>query len=132
MKAAETDEPGQKELAIRETPIPQIIDSSQRRSVDPQMAGTKPFERKLPGDQSLSVTGFENYELPGFDLLDEVEVEAEAADHDELIAIQRTIVDTLKAFQIDVTAGDITRGPTITRYEIYPLHRSPRFQNFPA
>ena len=120
MKAAETDEPGQKELAIRETPIPQIIDSSQRRSVDPQMAGTKPFERKNPGHQSLSVTGFENYELPGFDLLDEVEVEAEAADHDELIAIQRTIVDTLKAFQIDVTAGDITRGPTITRYEIYP------------
>ncbi len=120
MKAAETDEPGQKELAIRETPVPQIIDSSQRRSVDPQMAGTKPFERKNPGHQSLSVTGFENYELPGFDLLDEVEVEAEAADHDELIAIQRTIVDTLKAFQIDVTAGDITRGPTITRYEIYP------------
>ncbi len=120
MKAAETDEPGQKELAIRETPTPQIIDSSQRRSVDPQMAGTKPFERKRPSHQSLSVTGFEDYELPGFDLLDEVEVEAEAADHDELISIQRTIVDTLKAFQIDVTAGDITRGPTITRYEIYP------------
>jgi S-DNA-T family DNA segregation ATPase FtsK/SpoIIIE len=29
-------------------------------------------------------------------------------------------VDTLKAFGIDVTPGDITRGPTITRYEIYP------------
>jgi S-DNA-T family DNA segregation ATPase FtsK/SpoIIIE len=34
--------------------------------------------------------------------------------------IQRNIIDTLKSFGIDVTPGDITRGPTITRYEIYP------------
>lgn len=120
LKAAETDEPGQKELAIREIPVPQIIDASQRRSSGQMEAGAKPFERKKPGHQSLSVSGFEDYELPGFDLLDAVEVEAEAANHDELIEIQATIVDTLKAFGIEVTPGDITRGPTITRYEIYP------------
>lgn len=120
LKDAETDTPGQKELPIRETPLPQIIDASQRRAVEQMEFGSKPFERKKPGHQSLSVTGFEDYELPGFDLLDAVEEEAEAANHDELIAIQTTIVDTLKAFGIDVTPGDITRGPTITRYEIYP------------
>jgi len=120
LKADETEEPGQKELAIRETPAPQIIDSSQRRSVGQMEPGSRPFERKKASHQSLSVTGFENYELPGFDLLDAVEEEAEAADHDELISIQSTIVDTLKAFGIDVIPGDITRGPTITRYEIYP------------
>ncbi len=117
---AEKDAPIQKELDIRETPAPQIIDSSQRRNVGPTAAGARPFERKTQTHTSLSVTGFEDYELPGFDLLDAVEVEAEAANHDELIGIQKTIVDTLKAFQIDVTAGDITKGPTITRYEIYP------------
>lgn len=120
LKEAETDEPGQKELPIRETPTPQIIDSSQRRATNGVAAGEKPFERKRPSHQSLSVTGFENYELPGFDLLDEVEVETEAADHGELLAVQTTIVETLHAFGIDVTPGDITRGPTITRYEIYP------------
>jgi S-DNA-T family DNA segregation ATPase FtsK/SpoIIIE len=120
LKDAETDTPGQKELPIRETPLPQIIDASQRRSMEQMEFGSKPFERKKTGHQSLSVTGFEDYELPGFDLLDAVEEEAEAADHDELISIQSTIVDTLKAFGIDVTPGDITRGPTITRYEIYP------------
>ncbi len=120
LKAAETDEPGQKELPIRETPVPQIIDASQRRSTGQIEAGSKPFERKKSSHQSLSVSGFEDYELPGFDLLDAVEVEEEAANHDELIEIQTTIVDTLKAFGIEVTAGDITRGPTITRYEIYP------------
>ncbi|MFK7852422.1 MAG: DNA translocase FtsK 4TM domain-containing protein [Akkermansiaceae bacterium] len=120
LKAAETDEPGQKELPIIETPAPQIIDSSQRRSVEQGEPGAKPFERKKSAHQSLSTQDFENYELPGFDLLDAPEEELEAADHGELIAIQTTIVDTLKAFGIDVTPGDITRGPTITRYEIYP------------
>ncbi|MFD2256288.1 DNA translocase FtsK 4TM domain-containing protein [Luteolibacter algae] len=120
LKAAETDEPGQKELPIRETPMPQIIDSSQRRTAEPMEAGAKPFERRKPSHQSLSVADYADYELPGFDLLDEVEEEPESANHEELLEIQTTIVDTLKAFGIDVTPGDITRGPTITRYEIYP------------
>ncbi|MEM6278900.1 MAG: DNA translocase FtsK, partial [Verrucomicrobiota bacterium] len=31
------------------------------------------------------------------------------------------IVSTLKTFGVDVEPGDITRGPTITRYELYPM-----------
>ncbi|MBC7981312.1 MAG: DNA translocase FtsK 4TM domain-containing protein [Armatimonadetes bacterium] len=120
LKTAGNTEPGQVELAIRDTPMPQIIDASQRRATQQMEAGAKPFERRKPGHQSLSVTGFEDYELPGFDLLDAVEEEHAAANHEELIEIQTTIVETLKAFGIEVTAGDITRGPTITRYEIYP------------
>jgi DNA segregation ATPase FtsK/SpoIIIE, S-DNA-T family len=109
-------------LPLRETPPPQIIDASQRRANEPHSVGDKPFERKKPsGHQFLSVTGFENYELPGFDLLDiDESVEAPEANRDELLSMQRTIIDTLQAFGIEVTAGDITRGPTITRYEIYP------------
>ena len=34
--------------------------------------------------------------------------------------IQQKIIDTLTTFRVDVTPGDITRGPTITRYEVYP------------
>ncbi|MBJ7257235.1 MAG: DNA translocase FtsK, partial [Akkermansiaceae bacterium] len=100
----------------------QIIDASPRRINEPMIPGTKPFERKKSTDhQFLSVTGFENYELPGFDLLDIDEtVEAPEANREELLYTQRTIIETLQAFGIEVTAGDITRGPTITRYEIYP------------
>jgi S-DNA-T family DNA segregation ATPase FtsK/SpoIIIE len=120
-KAAEEDD-SQSLLPLRETPPPQIIDASQRRANEPHVAGTKPFERKAPtGHQFLSVTGFENYELPGFDLLDiDDTIEAPEANREELLATQRTIIETLQAFGIEVTAGDITRGPTITRYEIYP------------
>jgi len=109
-------------LPLKETPVPQIIDASQRRSNEPHLPGTKPFERKKPaGHQFLSVTGFENYELPGFDLLEiEESNEAPEANKDELLGTQRVIIETLQAFGIEVTPGDITRGPTITRYEIYP------------
>ncbi|MCX8495604.1 MAG: DNA translocase FtsK 4TM domain-containing protein [Akkermansiaceae bacterium] len=120
--AAAAQEDQQVLLPLRDNPTPQIIDASQRRLSEPHVAGTKPFERKKPvGHQFLSVTGFENYELPGFDLLDiDESVEAPEANRDELLQTQRTIIDTLQAFGIEVSAGDITRGPTITRYEIYP------------
>jgi len=63
----------------------------------------------------------EHYELPGVDLFDPVEAESrKASDPAELKEIQAVLVDTLKQFNIDVAPGDITRGPTITRYEVYP------------
>ncbi len=119
---AEPEPPAQQELGLRETPAPQIFDASQRK-VEAPKPGDKPFERKKKGDDhlSLSTAGFEDYELPGFDLLDADDgAEAPEANRDELLATQRTIVETLRAFGIEVTPGDITRGPTITRYEIYP------------
>ncbi len=113
-------EENQQFLPLVTTPAPKIIDASARRPAAPQ-PGDKPFERKPKTDLSLSTTGFENYELPGFDLLDMDENgDAPEADKDELLATQRNIIETLKSFNIDVTPGDITRGPTITRYEIYP------------
>ena len=107
-------------LPLSTTPPPKIIDASTRRSTAPQ-PGDKPFERKPKTDLTLSTTGFENYELPGFDLLDiDDTADAPEADKEELLAIQKNIIETLKSFGIDVSPGDITRGPTITRYEIYP------------
>ncbi len=38
----------------------------------------------------------------------------------ELERIQQTLIETLGQFGIAVAAGDITKGPTITRYEVYP------------
>ncbi len=63
----------------------------------------------------------ENYELPGIDLLEEHDSEGRvAADPAELEDIQQTLIETLAQFGIAVAPGDITKGPTITRYEVYP------------
>jgi S-DNA-T family DNA segregation ATPase FtsK/SpoIIIE len=70
---------------------------------------------------SLGDLRFADYQRPGLDLLDS----RDAADHhpaneDQLRLIGNKIVETLDQFGIKVSPGDITKGPTITRYEVYP------------
>ena len=94
-------------------PAPKIIDST-------ALPLPKPATKPEPSGPLASIH-CENYELPSLDLLDPPDLEnREAADPEELLAIQNTIIDTLQQFGIDVSPGDITRGPTITRYEVYP------------
>ena len=96
-------------------PAPQIIDSNALPAA-PKKAKSNQF-------QPLTSISCENYELPGLDLLDPMDTEnRETAKPEELLAIQDTIIETLAQFGIVVTRGDITRGPTITRYEVYPAN----------
>ncbi len=120
--AAVANEDPQAMLPLREIPTPEIIDASQRRAIDPELIGKNPFSRKpSPEHQGLQEGRFPNYQIPQFDLLDPLpEVEDSDSDDDHKEETRQTIIDTLKAFGIEVTAGPITRGPTITRYEIYP------------
>ncbi|MGB8165946.1 MAG: DNA translocase FtsK 4TM domain-containing protein [Chthoniobacteraceae bacterium] len=95
-------------------PAPQIIDSS----LPPPPKKKDASKDKFPPLSSFSC---ENYELPSLSLLDPFDTEnRETADPGELLRIQDTIIETLSEFDIAVTRGDITRGPTITRYEVYP------------
>ncbi len=64
---------------------------------------------------------FANYQLPDVDLLDTADLTGRlAVDPAELHRVQDQIIDTLEQFGIKVSKGDITKGPTITRYEVYP------------
>ncbi|HEV7866726.1 MAG TPA: DNA translocase FtsK 4TM domain-containing protein, partial [Chthoniobacteraceae bacterium] len=95
-------------------PAPQIIDGT---------ALPAPKKREVKKDKFPPLTSLscEDYELPSLDLLDPLDLEGrEAANPDELLGIQETIIETLAQFGISVSRGDITRGPTITRYEVYP------------
>ena len=101
-----------------EAPAPKIIDGSVRR---PKRPVTSPDEATLPVRASFQGAKFEGYELPPLDLLHfEEESEKEPTDQRALIRMQNIIVETLSTFGLEVHAGDITRGPSITRYEIYP------------
>jgi S-DNA-T family DNA segregation ATPase FtsK/SpoIIIE len=62
-----------------------------------------------------------NYQLPSMDLLNAPEPAVRHSDSkDELMANARLMQSTLGQFGIEVQLGDITRGPTITRYELHP------------
>jgi DNA segregation ATPase FtsK/SpoIIIE-like protein len=63
----------------------------------------------------------ENYKLPPVEFLQAPEFIATAVDStDELKAAAITIQQTLKQFGVEVALGDITKGPTITRFEFHP------------
>ena len=97
-------------------PIPQIIDST--LPPPPRKGASK--QNKFPPLTSISCEG---YELPSFDLLDPADhADHQSADPNELAAIRQTIINTCAEFGIAVSPGDITRGPTITRYEVYPAN----------
>jgi S-DNA-T family DNA segregation ATPase FtsK/SpoIIIE len=117
------------ELADR--PAPKVVDTTALPD-EPVTARRKPSLAELRGSASARSTSSApsfasrswdptKYTLPGLDLLNEHDPEGRGgADPSELQRVQQTLIDTLAQFGIAVAPGDITKGPTITRYEVYP------------
>ncbi len=114
------------ELANR--PKPKVVDttalpSEQGTRRKPSLAELRASEQKGKSGPSVMTPAWtsENYILPGMDLLDEHSLEGRGtADPSELEDVQQVLIETLGQFGIAVAPGDITKGPTITRYEVYP------------
>ncbi|HST29386.1 MAG TPA: DNA translocase FtsK [Chthoniobacterales bacterium] len=116
------------ELADR--PAPKVVDTTALPE-EAAYSRRKPSLAELRGSSvkpasasaGLTSRGWDgkNYALPGLDLLNEHDPEGRGgADPSELQRVQQTLIDTLGQFGIAVAPGDITKGPTITRYEVYP------------
>ncbi len=118
---------------------PQIIDASMRNNGadadKPTLSDLlkKNKEKSQAGMPVPLAYAFPDYVLPDLNLLEWNEEDTrKPADRSLLLETQNIIVDTLSTFGITVTPGDITRGPTITRYEIYPGRGSARHPHHPA
>ena len=115
----------------QETPAPPQLPARAQR-VTPQHTAPEPARpprpvvqprvappKELPKDtRAMS----DDYPLPSYDLLNYIPVaeeDSEAAE-EEMRETQQCIMDALETFKIKVEPGDITRGPSITRYEFYP------------
>jgi DNA segregation ATPase FtsK/SpoIIIE, S-DNA-T family len=62
-----------------------------------------------------------NYQLPSIDLLQQPDANVKPTESkEELMANAQLMQRTLAQFDIEVSLGDITKGPTITRYEFHP------------
>ena len=111
-------------------PEPKVVDTTAlpsehltRLARKPSLAELRASEEKAKADSSATsaASSWEDYVLPGLDLLDEHSLEGRAAtDPSELEEVRQILIDTLAQFGIAVAPGDITKGPTITRYEVYP------------
>ena len=62
-----------------------------------------------------------NYKLPPMDFLQHPDTTIKPTEtKEDLMANARLMQQTLAQFDISVSLGDITKGPTITRYELHP------------
>jgi S-DNA-T family DNA segregation ATPase FtsK/SpoIIIE len=110
-------------------PAPKVVDTtvpstepvvSRRRPSLAELRASEEKAKATPGPTSAT-SSWEDYVLPGLDLLEEHSLEARTAtDPSELQEVQQILIETLAQFGIAVGPGDITKGPTITRYEVYP------------
>jgi len=105
-------------------PAPKIIDASVPAPArKPTLAEVmKAKQKPSQGDAVTTLGEVEGeYSLPPLDLLESYDDEShQPADPAALQSVQKIILDTLAQFDIEASPGDITKGPTITRYEVYP------------
>ena len=107
-------------------PPPKIVDASvPTPSRKPTLAEVMKEKGKqgsrLSPETGLSDVRLEGYTLPGLDLLEtHGSDEHKPVDPAELHGVQKILIETLAQFGIEASPGDITKGPTITRYEVYP------------
>jgi DNA segregation ATPase FtsK/SpoIIIE, S-DNA-T family len=114
------------ELANR--PKPKVVDTTALPSEPTSRRKPSLAELRRGGPQPAAAPSLttkiwdpKTYTLPGLDLLAEHDPEGRGgADPAELQRVQQTLIETLAQFGIAVAPGDITKGPTITRYEVYP------------
>ncbi len=127
-KALATEDTGAEEEAAEEEetvperplPEPKIIDTGATPVKKPP-APAPPKKKETGPLGAVPDIHIENYQMPPLDLLDSPDAGGrQSADPNELLAMQSSILDTLKQFGLEASAGDITRGPTVTRFEVYP------------
>jgi S-DNA-T family DNA segregation ATPase FtsK/SpoIIIE len=84
-------------------------------------AKPKPAPRKPKPITVASTPMIGNYQLPSLDFLQHPDPTLKPTESkEELMANARLMQQTLAQFDIEVSLGDITKGPTITRYELHP------------
>ena len=69
---------------------------------------------------SIGAASGEEYVLPSLDLLEQPPLPGKRDVMEDLKASAKVLRETLQEFGIDVESGDVTKGPTVTLFELYP------------
>ena len=93
---------------------------AEKRDIPPEKAAepTKPAEFSVPEKDAEPKT--EGYSYPPLSLLNKSKATDTAALSAELDHTAEHLVETLKSFGVETRIVDISRGPTVTRYELQP------------
>ncbi|MDR2817182.1 MAG: DNA translocase FtsK [Oscillospiraceae bacterium] len=78
--------------------------------------GKSPFDADKEENAALE----DGYRLPGLDLLNQPKPQNTTKLNEELKVTANKLIETLKSFGVGATIVDISRGPSVTRYELQP------------
>jgi S-DNA-T family DNA segregation ATPase FtsK/SpoIIIE len=101
-------------------------DADEEGGDDPNVEIVPPpsSKKKAPRNRPIAVAAtpmIKDYRLPKFDFLHYAQPSTEPSEtKEELLENAMLMKRVLQQFKIDVSPGDITKGPTITRYELHP------------
>lgn len=75
---------------------------------------------KAPAEETETEESFQ-YQYPSIELFERAPDEGDPGAEDELKANAQKLVDTLESFGVRTRVLDISRGPSVTRYEVQPM-----------
>jgi DNA segregation ATPase FtsK/SpoIIIE, S-DNA-T family len=122
---AKADEPKPEESKPEEKPLPKAdtAEKPKKPKFGSEIKITG-LTRAKPRKKPITVAAtpmIGNYQLPSLDFLHQPDLTAKPTESKEdLLANANLMKQTLAQFDIPVELGDITKGPTITRYELHP------------
>jgi S-DNA-T family DNA segregation ATPase FtsK/SpoIIIE len=113
---------GKQKPAIEIPAPPEPVAAAAAPPADPKIHDNTRSKPKKPKPISVAAApAIGNYQLPPIDLLQLPDQSLKPTESkEELMANARLMQGTLAQFGIEVALGDITKGPTITRYELHP------------
>ena len=115
LAAAVADAPAKVEAVAKPADAPNIYDNSGGRP------RSRPVPKKPKPMTVASVPLIGNYQLPPLEFLQHADMTLKPTEtKEELMASAQLMKNTLAQFDIEVALGDITKGPTITRFELHP------------
>lgn len=118
------DTTAEKEEAAKTADVKVAGDGSTTTPTIPASPPTLPAKPKPKKPKPLTVAStplIGNYQLPPMEFLMHPDPTVRPTESKEdLLANARLMQQTLAQFDIEVSPGDITKGPTITRYELHP------------
>jgi len=116
------------EVSVSEAAVEPVVAADEDEEVGAKLKMPPPFPRarnaavrKSKPITVASTPVIGNYKLPGIQMLNYPEPNLKPTESkEELMSNARLMQSTLAQFDIEVALGDITKGPTITRYELHP------------
>ena len=91
-----------------------VAAAMEKPAASEQAAATAPAEEAEPVDTY-------QYQYPPIELFEKSKEESDPNAEDELKANAQKLVDTLESFGVRTRVLDISRGPSVTRYEVQPM-----------